>query len=272
MNIQESLMISCISKSFGSFGCKVTNDMINYNKKSDKEFVELEVKKKVEYSNYAIKIVNGLISHIGDINYVDVDTSLDDRDILLLSTNNGKTCTSVTLARNKVNDIIPKKIMKICKYKKDNKKLIQYNKKYCNLNESIYKTISKYDKYSEIPEKTKQTKLYDPICSLMVDTLEENIDCASKIYTHIFSPPKMITIKIFKNKYMIYDFSVKNNIDSFEVSKIDENNIEIEFNNGAKFNLKLGNNSQEITENLSLKFHAKFQNIDDIYLKIQGDV
>lgn len=271
MPIDYDMVLHCIIGAFETFGVNMSDDISGYYKSGSYNFSKLGTNEKIYYINYASNVMGKLISHVGDVNYLDIDTT--NNHCLMLSVNKGKTFNYVTLARQKENDIIPEKIMKVCKYKKGDKTCDQFKESYNSLNNSIYKKIKTYEKYSDIPETVKQKKIYEPVCELVMETLQNEQKCAQKIFSYLFCPSKMIVLKLMQKRYVIYNFNVKQNVDSFEISADEESNkLKITFSNGAIFNLTLLSNSQEVKEHLSLKFHTKFHNINDIYLVDKGSI
>jgi len=270
MPINYDMVLHCIINAFETFGATMSEDISGYYRSGTYNFTKLATIEKIYYINYGSHIMGKLIGHIGDVNYIDIDN--ENKYCLLLSINKGKSYNYVSLAKPTENDIIPEKMMKICKYKKKDGVGKEYTESYKKLNDNIYKKIKNHDKYSEIPEETKIKKVYEPFCNLVKGTLENEQSCAQKLYSHMFSPAKMIILKLMQRRYVIYNFNVKNNIESFQITSEEPNKLRLTFNNGAIFNLTLFSNSQEIKEHLSLKFHAKFLNINEIYAVDKGSV
>jgi len=101
-----------------------------------------------------------------------------------------------------------------------------------------------------------------------METLTSNPKKYSKfLFNHLFNESDRVVIQIYKNRFTIFDFSIRlaDDVDDFEVQYITGGKLKFTFNNGTIFTLELVLNSSQIKENLSIKFRTSFDNIYELY-------
>jgi hypothetical protein len=175
----------------------------------------------------------------------------------------------------KINGIIPNRLINICGYSGNTNINKHYNEEYNELSVNIYKKISKYDTYADISDKVKNNYIYEPVTTLMYNTLVKKKKVAPTLYNHLFGDAgsDRIVIRLHKSKFMAYDFGntdeegkLLNEVSSYRMELYEDNSLEITFDNGAVFTLLLKTNAKNVAEHISLKFNTKFTNMDDIFL------
>lgn len=258
-------LLHCIATSFATtFDIPLSKESIKTQASYTKKFNKLEPDDKYYYTKYAFQIVKNLTEYIDDIKsfeFVESETI----DFNLRWGDNYEVPVSLSYYEPPIRNIIPAKLMKICKYTRNSKVYQKYDSEYTELSNSIYQEIGGYDKFSELDDETKQTIIYDPIMELIKTTLTKKRLCAGKLFNHLFDKPNIIMIKLQKYKFTIYDFNKDiDDATSFRIN-ISKGKLIFKFNNGCNFSLKLQTNSSEIKEYLSLKFITKFINLDDLF-------
>ena len=236
------------------------------------------------YTNYGMKIASGLAEYFDSIKMfelnshedgeddaddaddADVETNLPVHDFRLLYKNKRIAYVSMSHSGIAVNNLIPEKLMKICRYRKNAKISQKYTKKYDKICSNIYKKIKKNNKYSDMTPKSKDKIIFEPICDLIHDTIGKTRKCANNLYSYIFSESDRIVLKLYKNRFKIYDFGIdKGAITSYSMKVIEKDQIHITFSNGAEFHLRLHTNSYNVKQHISLKFRSKFVNMDEMF-------
>lgn len=288
-------LANTFKSSFGINVCSNTTAFLDSDVKS--EFKKLTEADQSHYVTYSLKLANSLREYIPRIikfyynpvavadSVADADSDADadavadadadkpesqiQHDFRLESKKYGTRLISMTFANLESNDIIPCKLMKICNYRKNTNMYKEYMPLYKDICTNAYNMISDSERYSELSTKTKQKYLYNPIIDLTISTLSKKRKCAEHLYKHLFNEPDRIMLKIHKRKFIIYDFGIElaeSDIKSYRIGKLDvDDSIFILFNNGVQFNLLLRTNNGNITEYISLKYHTKMHNMDQLY-------
>jgi len=140
----------------------------------------LDTADKLYYSKYSVQLTQHLINHLGDIEYFElIDSTSDankldktiDYDIILKSADKRQFYISLSYKSIKVKNLMPDKIMKVCKYKRNSKIYKAYTGALTKINNSAYHKIKNSEKYSDISEATKTSIIYSPVCELVMQTL-----------------------------------------------------------------------------------------------------
>uniref|UniRef100_A0A6C0LUP2 Uncharacterized protein n=1 Tax=viral metagenome TaxID=1070528 RepID=A0A6C0LUP2_9ZZZZ len=267
--IDTTYLLYFIINTFKTLGISLCEDTQRYIKNVSKKFDEMEIDKKLYYSKYALQIVKNLNEYIEEIKILELNIRSTDstiiHDIRLIS-KIGTCCISLQHDTINIKDIIPNKLMKICKYKKNTDIAKKYTEMYEKINNIAFQKIKIEDKYSNLSDEVKESKIYRPLCNLIMDTLSKKRKCANNLYNHLFSEKDRIVLKLYKNRFVLYDFDKEHDeIKSFKINFTDPNKLNISFNNGAYFELKIKTNAIEIKEHISVKFKTHFKNIDDMF-------
>lgn len=237
---------------------------IKLSKKISKKYDECDETDKLYYSNYALSIAKSLLKTVEKIREVTMDVE-DNKYFLLLKQKKTERKVFIINTNITIRNIIPEKLWNICGYRKNTNFSKKYIESYNEINDIGSEKISKYTNYSEVSDKIKDKYLYEPICTLITESLNKKRKCSLKLYDYIFNYSDDIYVKAYKTRYYIYDFSIEHDeIESVKMTQ-DENYIDMEFNNGAKFDMRLKTNSSKIRDRLSLKFTINFKNIDDMF-------
>lgn len=262
--VDSELLLYHLSKTFNStLEIDISTETKKYISKIKKDKKSQE--DNIYYSSYALKIAQTLIKYNPKINLF----STDEDGFNIRSKKSGTRNVIFGNPTSVVYDVIPEKLMKICQYRKNSNIYTEYHTAYNEICEKIYKKIKSKDKYSEITEKFKEKNIYKPIVELVSGTLTKKRKCAVHLYSHLLRENEKILIKTHKKRFIIYDFGIEledSEIRSFKLKTNDIDEITLTFNNGAEFTLTLKTNATEIKEHLSLKFHTKFTNMDDLFV------
>jgi len=240
---------------------------------------------KMFYTNYGMKVANALFQYLDPVemfelntksesdveSYVELDVEPDVETNVIHDfriTYQKKRVTYISMDHDgiQVNNLIPEKLMRTCRYRKNSKISQAYTKKYEKICSNIYKKIKKNEKYSEMSLKLKDKIIYKPVCELVHTTIGKTRKCAGNLYSHFFSESDRMVLKLYKNRFKIYDFGIDTGkITSHNMTIMSSNQINITFSNGAIFQLKLHTNSYNVKKHISLKYRVKFTNIDEIF-------
>jgi len=283
MHIDEQLILYALAKSFkNTFSVKLSKTTIQYINDNTKKYNKQSSKNKIYYTKYGMSLAQSLTEYMDDIILFDItaqpDTDTDsDSEIIyefaLKQQNDDVTQISFTHTNIAARNVIPNKLMKICKYKRNTNVSKQYTTKYDKLNKHIYNKYHNLLKYSSIKDSQKSNNIYEPICDLVYNTLSKKRKCASHLYNYLFAESEQIVLKLYKNRFVIYDFTIsQDNIQSYRMKRISLNELSIKFNNNLKFNFILKTNAYDIKENISLKFHVRVANVDEVYAVKNGSV
>lgn len=223
---------------------------------------------KIYYMTYSLKLVDTLRSHVSNITAIDIPNNygtFTDAYTLILTSDDDNITVEIGKNMPVLKDIIPDKLMKICKYQGNSNVSKKYKPEYKQLNDKIYSRLSKkYDKYSDISQEKKDIILYEPFVDLFISSLVKKRKCAQHLYNHIITFEPKLLIITRHNNYELYDFTKISELGdnpSFRLKKIDKNSINITFNNNFKFRLVLHSNATNINQHLSLKYHITFVNV-----------
>lgn len=277
IKLNRSLLLYSLAKTFKStFNVPLCPDTKNYINKHSVLFSDLQSDEKIYHSMYAMKLAKILTDYLIDITLF--ETNIDEEseinhDFRLGWGKANIMHISMWHKSININDIIPQKLMKICGFTKNTNICKKYLEEYSDLNEKIYTKINGYERYSELSAKTKHKTILGPFTELVVNTLGKKRKCAEKMYNHLFEECDRIVLKLYKNRFVLYDFCLQpDSATSYSMKLESSNIIKITFNNGSIFELTLNTNAFEIKENISLKFRTRFCNIDEIFAIITEKV
>lgn len=270
MPIDGKIILYSLAKTFGSvLNIGICENTKSYIKSTEKNFTKLPVDEKMYYIKYSVKLAQCLMEYLEGITYFEYNMGNDNNivhDFRLTWKKDNIAYISMAHTSINVQDIIPEKIMKICKYKKNTNICKFYSEEYKKININAYEKIKSKKKYSEINEKNKNTFILEPICNLVVNTLSKKRKCANNLYSHLLNEDNRIVFKLYKNKFTMYDFGIDlGDIESFRMKLNHGNEITITFNNKTEFMLCLHTNASEIKEHLSVKFRTSFKNMDELF-------
>lgn len=271
-NIDKSIFVYSLLTTFNNvLKLKLCNNSKLFIDETSNKFDNLEVDQKMYYTKYAMDVATSLVSVVNfsniELNYTMSEDiyKKKDFDISLFYDNNDKVNVLFSTTSIKVNNIIPNKLMKKCKYIKSTKVYKEYTEMYNTINNSAYCAFKNKNKFSDLSKEDIDKYLLVPVSKLIVDTLSHKKKHAQNFYNAIFNETNKMTVRLYKNRFTIYDFYKTMSIKSLSISRNKNNILKIRFNNNASFTCYLASNSVEIKENLSLKLHIKFENIDEIY-------
>lgn len=240
------------------------------------KFDNLDTDSKIYYFRYSLKMAESLLNYIPKItefSMANFDDTVSPHNFIIESKKMGTKYIRLVNTDSFSEDIIPNKLMKICKYNKKTNVGKEYYSEYESTCEDIYDRISDEKKYSDLSDDEKEKYIFKPITNLVISTLSGKRKCAPHLYNHLLPFNDIIAIKAYKKKFIIYDFTMTSNlkgktheVTSLKLKKISSSQIEVEFSNGVLFDLNLKTNGKKISEHISLKYHAKIGNIDDTFL------
>lgn len=270
MPVNNTLLLYSLAKTFNTIlNIDICDNTKTYIKTKSKIFFKLHISEKMYYMKYSIQLAQSLMEYLDDIKFFELNVNAEHdiiHDFRLTWKNNN--VAHISMAHNSINirDLIPEKLMRICKYRKNSDIYKIYMQLYKKINNNGYKKIQSKRKYSELNDKIKNNIIFEPICNLVLNTLSKKRKCASNLYNYLFEENDRIVFKLYKNRFIMYDFGKElDDVESFRMKLNPGNEIIITFNNKTKFMLHLQTNSPEIKEHLSLKFHTFFKNIDDLF-------
>ena len=269
MPVNEDILLYTLIHTFNSSlnidVCKNTQNMIN---DKSKIFKDLSIDDKVYYSTYAVKIAKFLIGYFENPYLIELNSGNDhDHDFRIHWNRNKVAYISMHYDTIEIRDIIPKKLMKICKYRKKSKIHTWYTTEYDNICQKALNKLKDIEKFSDISDKKKMSLILFPICNLIMDTLAKKRKCSDNLFKHLFTKSDRIVFKLYQNRFLIYDFSRElEEADNFKMKMTKENEISITFSNSTQFTLALNTNSSQIKDPLSLKFNTRFINMDELFL------
>lgn len=273
MSVDRDILLYHIVSTFDTI---VSTDLCKNSKNLLKDAdIDLSVQDKIYYTNYSLKIVQKIIDHVTNdlslkIKGIEINVEEDHEivhDFRIICSKNHLIHVSMNHKSINVNDIIPEKLMKICGYKKNTSMYKTYTAEYQEICEKSYRKIKSYEKYSELDDKIKDKMIIAPITQLVFDTLSKKRKCVKNIYNHLYGDGNRIVLRLYKNRFRIYDLNRDiDEIKSFGMKISEDNEIVIKFNNGMIFNLKLRTNAPDIKERLSVKFRTTFKNLDELFV------
>ena len=284
-NFESEFFIYGLANTFSNnLGLKICDETDKYlGGKVSKKYGKLDQEDKIYYSSYALEVARSLMDYIPKASLFSLNSGSDDDDndriynFKIKSSKCGTKYIRIINTDDFTEDIIPRKLMKICKYRKNTKVNNAYTEEYDRLCKKIYKKTSSKEKYSKLTQEKKNDVILQPITSLVSNTLSMKRKCAPHLYSHLFKEANSDTIvlKIYKKRFVMYDFGTElkdPEIKSFKLVKKDPDEIILKFNNGSKFHLVLKTNSTEIKEVIALKFHVKFLNMDELFMVRHGSI
>lgn len=275
MSVDTDLLLYSLTKTFhSSLGISISDDTEKYLTK--KKGNKIPQDDKLYFTTYSLKLAQSLTEYIPKISQLEINTDSSlDYNFKLESKKCGTKCVSLLHSSIVIRDIIPKNLMKICKYRKNSKTYLEFTTSYEEICAKIYSKINSEEKYSDVADKQKQKVIFKPITDLIVNTLTKKRKCAVPLYNYLFGEQERIVIKLYKKRFMIYDFGVElpdPEIKSFKLKQTESDELILTFNNGAEFMLTLHTNSTDIKEHISLKFHTKFSNMNELFSVKTGSI
>ena len=270
MTVDQNLLLYSLANTFSSvLGVDICDNTTAFLKKSTKIFNKLETDEKMYFTKYSLSVAQSLMNYLKKISLFELYVDQDDEIVYDFSLTWGKNNLAyISLDHGSINvkDIIPEKLMKICKYQKNTNICKEYTNQYNIISKKAYQRIKSKKKYSDLSPGTKNKALLEPMCDLIMNTLSKKRKCSEHLYNHLFSEQNRIVFKLYKNRYIMYDFGKElDNVESFRMKLGSDNTITITFNNKTCFNLCLQTNASEIKEHLSLKFRSNFTNMDELF-------
>lgn len=271
MSVNKNLILyNLVNTLEGNFNVKLCKNFKNLQKEQLDNFNEIEIDQRFYYIRYGLQIAKCLMENYENFSKLELNNDSDHEikhDFRLVWNDLDKMVhISMDHRSITVRDIIPDKLMKICNYKGNTKICREYKESYAQLNKECYRSIRKKEKYSELTIKRRQKAIIEPFNDLLISTLSKKRKCARHLYSHLFDESERSVLKLYKNRFTLYDFSKDiGEVDSFRMKLTTDNLISIIFNNKAKFQLSLQTNASHIKKHISLKFHTDFKNIDDFF-------
>ena len=270
MPIDEKFLLYSLANTFNTtLGIDLCDDTKAYIKSNAKKFAKLSTTEKMYYTKYSLQLAQSLSEYLDGISMFELNTDADNEiihDFRLKWKKGNVAHVSMSHSSIHVKDLIPEKLMKICKYKRNTKISQAYTDQYTKITEKGYKKIQSKTKYSELSDKSKNSALLGPVCDLVVNTLSKKRKCAANLFNHLFNESDRIVLKLYKNRFTIYDFGADlDDVESYRMKLNQGNEILITFNNGIEAALVLQTNASEIKEHISLKFHTSLKNMDKLF-------
>lgn len=267
---EELLLYSLINTFSSVLKIDVSSKTLKYLKSKKKDFSKLSSSEKMHYSKYSLEMSNKINDYLKKITFFELNTESDSNIVHDFRLTWGKDKIAYVSMCHKtinINNLIPNKLMKICKYKRNTKICKAYEESYNEINLNGYNKIKSKVKYSKISAEKKSKYLLQPICNLVHETLSKKRKCAQHFYNHLFNESERIVFKVYKDRFIMYDFDndVSQDVESYRMKVLEDNVLEITFSNNVKFNLTLRTNATEIKEHLSLKFVTKLENLDELF-------
>lgn len=271
VNIDPTIILYSIASTFKNIlkieVCEKTDEYID---NLTDEYEKLDVEERVYYSKYCNEIGKLLNDYLPNIHYFEINTDINSQivhDFKLTWDKNETIPICLNYNTVGINNIIPRKLMKACRYQRNTNISKKYIPEYARLNNKCFKKLKKYEKFSKIPAEKKMDNLLEPFTDLVVSTISRKKKCANNLFNHMFSEVDRIVIKLHKTKFFVYDFSKDiDRAERYRIKKLGKNMFSIQFNNGAVFHLTLKSNSDLIKKILSIKFTVAFYNIDELFL------
>lgn len=270
MPVDEKLLLYCLANTFNStLGVNICDNTKKYVKSKSDIFGKIDISEKLYYAIYAIQLAKCLMDYLNNVSLFEINIDADNEIVhdFKLTWDDNK-IAHICMSHNSINikDIIPEKLMKICKYKGNTNICKNYLQEYRRINDDGYKKIRYKTNFSELSEKIKNTAILDPVCNLVINAIHKKRKCAANLYDYLFGESDRIVFKLYKNRFTMYDFGIElDDVESYRMKLYPGNQIEIFFNNKTKFLLTLQTNAAKIKEHLSLKFHTNFKNIDELF-------
>jgi hypothetical protein len=270
MSVDKKILLYNLAKILGSmYSVKLEDSAKEYIKENK----DCDNEEKTRYIEYSVQLAKKLIEYVGEITSLDINPEVE--GIICdfkLCVGKKKFYVSMDHFTINIKNIIPEKLMKICNYSKKNKIYKEYMDEYNQFCENLYGKIKKNEKYSDLSDEEKNKLIIKPMNKIVVNTISRKKTCASSLFNHLFDESKRLVLKLYKSRFVIYDFGVElDEVKSYRMS-CNENTINIIFNNKASFDLVLNTNSPKINEHISLKYTTNFLNIDDLFAVKSGHI
>lgn len=271
--INIDYLLSRVAAGFKKEGlkvCKYSRALIS----DDYDELELSKGESVYYQEYAEAIV-GYLSHT----YRKVDLSdfrlnkdrkgVKTHDFVLSNSDDLSIPVSLQYKTLGINDLIPSRLMKICKLRGGTKPNRKYTEGYEAIETRAYSKISHYERFKDVPEEKLDAHLITPMRDLVVETLDKKKTLSANLYHYLMTDKDRLLFRLRKKGFDVYDFTrdiPDPTAHKIEVGRTDLNSFLISFNNECSFQLELRPNNPYIKEHISLKFRVSFENLDDTFM------
>jgi len=270
MSLDEQMLLYSLSCTFeNTIGASLGENAQSFQKSHTKNFSKLPPAERMHYTKYSLQLAESFSEHVGIIKEfeINLDPGIDiPHDFSITPKKGEKKYVSLSHKDIHLRDVIPEKFARVCKYKKNTNIYRNFSTNYQKINENAYKKISSKERYNCVSDKLKQSAIFYPICELIIDSFAKKRKCAPYLYRYLFEESERMVLKLYKNRFVVYDFgTILDDVQSFKMKMTGENEITITFNNGAEFILSLKTNSNEIKEKLSLKFSVQFKTMDKLF-------
>ena len=271
MPIDNDIILHSLINVFSqTLGISICENAELFLKSNLKKYSKLSVEEKVYHTKYSVQMAETLMKYLEKVSFFEMNIDPDHdiiHDFRLIWKKDNIAHISLSHITINVRDIIPGKIMKICGYNRGTNICKGYTEYYQNINDNGYNKIKFYEKYSEMSDKNKNKIILDPVRNLVYNTLSKKRKCSQRLYNHLLGENDRIVFRLYKNRFVLYDFGKNtDSVESFKM-KIDPstNDLIITFNNKAMFILSLQINAFMIKPHLSMKFKTIFKNMDELY-------
>jgi hypothetical protein len=276
--MDDYLLYSLINELENSHEIQIDDLAVDHKESMIKPFAKLNTADKVYYTKYGSRLAQAFVDYLPNIQMFGLDVGEDHPDSQAWITwipdqqeddeqEPEEICVHINFTYSEpVRDIIPKKLMRICKYKGNSNKFKAFNEAYEELRASIYSSIEEFSKYSEIELASRREIIFDPLVELIYNTLLRKRDRKDVLFEYLFPNPQAICIDLRKSKFTMYDFTTELEGDNGYHLKILKNGkLNIKFNNGCHFTLTPKTNGTYINEVISLKMHTTLKNVDELF-------
>ena len=265
----DTLMYSLACTFQNTFNVTLGENATTFVETYGKKFHKLTTVEKVYYTKYTLKLAESFAEQMGMIREFEINTDPEAEIVHDFSITPKKGSVRYIVMSHKhinVKDIIPEKLPKLCKYSKNTTVAKEFGAGYQHINTTAMKKIQSKSLYNEVTDKLKRKSIYEPICNLVIDSFSMKRKCATSFYHALFDESDRIILKLYKNKFVMYDFGkAMEEASSYKMKLTDHDEVTVTFNNKAEFAMKLKINNAEIKEKLSLKFHVDFKNMDELF-------
>jgi hypothetical protein len=280
--MDDYLLYVLISELANTHNIALDDNATNHKKNTLKPFAKLSAETRIYYTKYGSKLASAFAEYLPNIQMFGL--SIDDEDHPDSQAwftwipeptddeagdqEHDETCTYINFKYSQpVRDVIPKKLMRICKYGGNSNKFKAYREAYEEFRSNAYACIEDFAKYSEIELASRREIIFDPIIELVYNTLLRKRDRKDVLFEHLFPNPDAICVDLGKKKFTIYDFTTELGGDNGYHLKILKNGkLNIKFNNGCHFILTPRTNATYIAEEVSIKLHTTFKNVDELFV------